>query len=93
MQKDLLKEYIKEGDAMAKGKLLCVDGKNKPVIALEGLVSMLSLWGLQNTYNKRTTYIAKPDGTLLRVYKGTGGRNFPEIDKCPSAELIMEERG
>nr|DAP16397.1 MAG TPA: hypothetical protein [Caudoviricetes sp.] len=61
---------------------LQVDGRGKPIMQLEGLRAMINLWGLQNTNNKKTTYVAdKETGKVIRIYKGNGGNSFPTIIK------------
>lgn len=68
---------------------LQVDGRGKTVVCLEGFRAMLNLWALQNTNNKKTTYVAdKETGKVFRIYKGNGGNAFPTILK---EEDIEEE--
>ena len=59
---------------------LQVDGRGKTVKQLEGLRAVINLWALQNTNNKKTTYVAdKETGKVIRIYKGNGGNSFPTI--------------
>ena len=72
---------------MSEGKLqkcvcLQVDGRGKPIIQLEGYRAMINLWALQNTNNKKTTYVAdKETGKVFRIYKGNGRDAFPTVIK------------
>ena len=61
---------------------LQIDGRGKPIMQLEGLRAMINLWAMQNTNNKKTTYVAdKETGKVIKIYKGNGGNSFPTILK------------
>jgi len=61
--------------------LLQVDFRGKTITCLEGISSLLNLWGLQNTNGKKKTYIANSSGKVVRIYEGTGGNCFPKVIK------------
>lgn len=71
---------------------LQVDGRGKTVTQLEGLRAVINLWALQNTNNKKTTYVAdKETGRVIRIYKGNGRNIFPTILKENEIEELYLE--